>query len=207
MHAVASRTGEQRVVGGGAFIEGAPVPEVGQTSLRDGYVLRQIVCRVDGQVQSNDAVATVFVAANNRVLRGSRGRLRVGLPVPGEGLARHCRGVAVGLVVDSQVQGHDGVAAVMVATDNGVLRGSCWRLGISLPVPGERLACHGRGVAVGLVVDGQVQSNDAVAPVFIAADDGVLRGSRRCLGISLPVPGERLACHGRGVAVGRVVDC
>ena len=147
-----------------------------------------------------------MVATDNGVLRGSCWRLGICLPVPGERLACHRRGVAVGRVVDRQVQGYDGVAPVLVATDNGVLRGSCWRFGICLPVPGERLACHRRGVAVSLVDDGQVQSNDGVAAVFVTSDDGELRSSCWRLGISLPVPGERLARHRRGVAVGRVVD-
>ena len=157
-------------------------------------------------MQGYDAVAAVFVTSDDGVLRSSRWRQGISLPVPGERLARHGRGVAVGLVVDRQVQGHGGVAPVLVAADDGVLRGSCWRFGICLPVPGERLACHRRGVAVGLVVDRQVQGHDGVAPVLVATDDGVLRGSCWRLGICLPVPGERFARHGRGVTIGFVVD-
>ena len=54
--AVASRSGGQRVVGGGALIEGTPVPTVRQTALGYGDILRNVVGGVDGDHNGLDGV-------------------------------------------------------------------------------------------------------------------------------------------------------
>ena len=125
--------------------------------------------------------------------------------MPGEGLANDSGGVTVGLVVDRQMQRNDRVTAVDIATIDGERRIGCRSLGVGLPVPCEGLADLGGGVAVGLVVHCQMQCDNRVATVDIAAIDGERRGGCGCLGVSLSMPGEGLADHSSGVAIGLMI--
>ena len=67
--------------------------------------------------------------------------------MPREGLALHCRRVALCRVVDRQVQGHHAVAAVVVTANYRIGRGRLGRLGVGYAVPREGLALHCRRVA------------------------------------------------------------
>ena len=89
---------------------------------------------VDGEVEGDHGVASNGVGEGDGRCVGA---LVVGDAVdPGEGVAGHVRVCGGGGVVDDQVEGDGGVAAVDAGELLGVLAG----LGVGYVVPGERLA-------------------------------------------------------------------
>ena len=128
---------------------------------------------VHRQVQGNDGVATVDVAALNCECRIARRCRRVSLAMPCERLASHCGGVAVSLVVDSQFQRNNTVATRRIRQRVG--RGDGRSLGISHTAPRETFASHDRGVARG----GQSDRNRRTGRIGTAS--GRLQNGHRIL--------------------------
>ena len=127
-----------------------------------------------------------------------------GVLIPVEAVASHGGGVAGVAVVDGEVQGHSAVAAILVATDEGVLH--FLALGeADVLIPVEGVAGHGGSVAGVAVVDGEGEGDGAVAAGGIATKEGVLHGL--ALGeAGVLIPTEGVAGHGGGVAQGAVAD-
>ena len=167
---------------------------------------RSHTCRavVHGQVQGHSAVAArgVGQGEGGGVVAGG---VRVAVD-PDVGVAGGLFVNAGVTVVDGQVQGHDAVAAIVVAADHRVGWSGHWCFGVGYPVPSERLALDGCRVTVGRVVDGQVQRHNAVAAIVVAADHRVGWSGRWCFGVGHSVPAERLTLDGCRVTYCGLID-
>ena len=189
------------VVGGGGSESGVAASTDGVDAADGG---RSCNGFVDGEMQGDHAVATRRISEAVRQVFARFGDILVFVPV--EAVASDDGGVARIAVVDDEVECDDGVAALGVATHDGV-GGGAVALGVSVVVD-PRVAVAGRLSvgAVGLVVDGQVERDHGVAALSVAAGDGV-RGGAVALGVGDAVnPGVAVASFLNIGAVSLVLD-
>ena len=86
------------------------VQTVAAATILDGIV-GGLAALVDGQVERHDAVATIHIATHEVMLQRVDRLGQAGIFIPVEAVASHSGGVAAGRVVESEVEGHDAVAA------------------------------------------------------------------------------------------------
>ena len=140
---------------------------------------------VHGEVEGDDTVAALVVEQVDDRRGGAGG---VGVAIPGVAVAGGLDVDAGAAVVEGEVEGDHAVAPL--AVEEGVLCGIVI-VGIGYSVnPEETVAGHLVIDASVAVVDGEVERDDAVAPLSIAGEVGGLGGAG---GVGDTVPGEAVA--------------
>ena len=184
----------QGVAGRGEVSVVVPVEAVAHDG---GGVARGAV--VDGEVEGEGTVAVPLVASGEEVRQCVVGGGEVGVVVPVEAVAHDGGGVANGAVVDGKIQGDGAVATYRVGKEVRQCVGGGGEVGVVVPV--KAVAHDGGSVAIGAVVDGEVEGDGAVAA--LGRKQIVRRGGRG--GEGGVVPGELVASDGGGVARQRCV--
>ena len=139
----------------------------------------------DGEVQRDDGVTAVDSLEGVRKVIAAFGD--VGVIVPVERIALHSGGVTSDIVVDGEMQRHDGVAAVNVGTGKSVRVFAAFRDSLFEPVEG--FASGGRDFACGGLVHRELQGVRAGTIVVVV----VFVNMRAVGGVARAVPGKALA--------------
>ena len=164
----------------------------------EGHVVRA----EDGEVEGVGARAGVTIVVGEEV--GARCGVGVAIARGNPSVDRAgCVGErCVRCGVDSEVEGHGGVAAVGI--EDLELGIEVATGGVGSAVPDEAIAGDGGGVAMGGAVDGEVEGYEAVAGLRI--ENWELRIEVAACSIVNAVPSKLVAGGGGGVTTGRVVE-
>ena len=153
---------------------------------------------VDGEVKCDDGVATLGVGQREGRLARALG---VEVAVHPTQAVADILDISPGAgVLDSEVEGDDGVAALGVGGVPSVVT----TRSVSVAVPVEAVTSEGGGVTGVAVVDGQMQCDDRVATRDVG--ECMRRGNSGSLSISVTIPSEAVASEGGSVTGVAVAD-
>ena len=176
---------EEGVVG---HVVGNIVELVVSLAANDGGVIAVAV--IDSQVKDAVAGATVGIGEGDRDVVASS----VGLTIPLIAVASNLCLLKARIYVDSEVEGVDTRAAVGVGVSAVVGAADSLGDGVAVVSPGVTVADGGSLAAVAVVVDGEVEVDDAVATGEALEDDAV--NSTGGVGDVVDIPGVAVASGG-----------